>query len=95
MSGEWNGETYDFKEVVDRAMLCDPDILVTHAPPAGILDDRAHGGGISELTNYLSYREHSVKAHFFGHIHETGGRVVEKMGIKFINGAGRVLVHNI
>ncbi|NBR00758.1 MAG: hypothetical protein EBT79_10020 [Actinobacteria bacterium] len=95
MDGEWVGEAHDLSEVVDRAMDADPTVLLTHAPPAGILDDdgmgaHGHGGGVSPLTTALTWRPHRVVAHLFGHIHEHGGRQVEEMGIRFVNGAGCV-----
>lgn len=98
IQGEWNGET----RVSDLSKLCgevfdsNPDVLVTHAPPAGILDvdDGAHGG-ISPLTNMLTYTDHKVKAHFFGHVHEKGGMSTEKVGVKFYNGANHTLFHKL
>lgn len=92
MRGEWNGECRDFSDIVDRTFNSDPEIIVTHAPPAGILDDdglgaQGHGYGISALTNSLMYRPNQVRAHLFGHIHEHGGEDVKKFGIHFINGA--------
>ena len=92
MIGEWNGECRDFSDIVDRTFDSDPEILVTHAPPAGILDDDGmgkygHGGGIPQLTSALAYRPHRVRAHFFGHIHEQGGKHFQKLGVHFFNGA--------
>ena len=94
--GEWNGETVngDFGPIVEKALGANPDVLVTHAPPAGILDDKTHGGGISPLTTALTWQPHNVIAHFFGHIHETQGSVTE-MGIRFINGAEKALTHTL
>ncbi len=96
MMGEWNGETYapDFDGIVDAAMASDPDVLVTHAPPAGILDDQAHGGGVGQIANALTWHPHKVTTHFFGHIHEAQGSVTE-MGIRFINGAGKAIFHTL
>jgi Icc-related predicted phosphoesterase len=96
MAGEWNGETHAFNEIVDATFQAQPDVLVTHAPPAGVLDTCPdHGGGIAALMTALCYQAHEVKAHFFGHIHEFGGQVVEEMGIQFANGAGKAIVHTI
>lgn len=62
------------------------DILITHGPPAGILD-RPHdqpGAGCADLLK----RVHQVRPryHIFGHIHEGYG-MVEKNGTIFINAA--------
>ncbi len=95
MEGEWVGESHDLSDVVARAMDADPTVLLTHAPPAGILDDdgmgtMGHGGGVSPLTTALTWRPHRIVAHLFGHIHQHSGRDVEEMGIRFYNGAEKV-----
>lgn len=92
IAGEWNGETVDFQHIVDRTFEADPDILLTHAPPAGILDHDHfdHGYGVRNLTQALTYRPHRITAHFFGHMHERGGQDTEEMGIRFYNGATKV-----
>jgi Icc-related predicted phosphoesterase len=92
LAGEWVGEVMDFQDIVQRTMELDPDILLTHAPPAGILDDDlegeyGHGVGVTAQTQWYSYREHRVTHHFFGHIHAQGGKTHEEMGVKFINSA--------
>ena len=94
IQGEWAGETHkaDFAPIVEKAMSANPDILVTHAPPAGILDDDGcgafgHGFGIGALTTALTYGEHRVQAHLFGHIHAQGGKSIEELGVKFFNGS--------
>lgn len=94
LAGEWAGEVADMAPAVERALACNPDILVTHAPPAGILDDE-EGYGVRALTSALSYTEHHVKAHFFGHCHNNGGQAVTEMGIYFANGAGCCRLHTI
>ncbi len=88
--GEWNGETHDLSDLVRNAIGADPDVLVTHAPPAGILDTRKYRGGIEGLAMALNYQPHRIKYHFFGHIHENGGKAVDEMGIKFVNGANHI-----
>ena len=95
MNGEWVGEAHDLSDVVAQAIDADPTVLLTHAPPAGILDDdgmgsHGHGGGVSPLTTALTWRPHRIAAHLFGHIHEHGGKQVDEMGIRFVNGAGFV-----
>ena len=97
IAGEWMGEVHDTAAHVERAMSCDPEILVTHAPPGGILDktNDGTGYGIPSLTTWLSYRPHSVRAHFFGHAHMQGGQDTEEMGIRFFNGACHMKVHEV
>jgi Icc-related predicted phosphoesterase len=89
IAGEWMGETHDLKAVVDATMACDPDIIVTHAPPAGVLDG-AEGYGILALSFALCYRTHRVTHHLFGHCHDSGGQIVTECGITFSNAAGHV-----
>jgi len=92
IAGEWTGEEFDLRPFVEKALACDPNVLVTHAPPGGILDE---GYGISELTTPLFYGEHRITHHFFGHSHYAGGLVLEEGGIKFVNGAGHCIVHEV
>lgn len=90
IAGEWAGETHDLSSFVEKAFSCDPTILVTHAPPAGILDaDHAEVGGygIGSLATNLFYGQHRVTHHFFGHAHKGCG-IRDEGGITFINGAG-------
>lgn len=86
MIGEWCGEEDDLRPFVEKAFKCDPDILVTHVPPNGILDGY-DGYGCKELTSALFYQDHRITHHFFGHCHEDGGGLVEKGGVVFVNSA--------
>lgn len=55
----------------------DTDILITHTPPAGHLDDSAHwtGGGCSALGEALSLTQPLL--HVCGHCHEgRGGKII-------------------
>ena len=47
----------------------DIDILVTHYPPYGILDE---GMGSTEILNFVLHSQ--PKYHLFGHIHSTAGQ---------------------
>lgn len=49
------------------------DILITHGPPHGVLDETSRGvkAGCEELAQRLA--QLSVKLHLFGHIHEAYG----------------------
>ena len=78
--GEWNGETHDLSNLVRNA---------------GILDTRQYRGGIEGLTMALNYQPHRIKYHFFGHIHGNGGKAVDEMGIKFVNGANHIRLWGI
>ena len=63
----------------------DTDVLITHGPPKGILDETVHGRlhvGCGHLLKKVL--EIKPKVHVFGHIHEARG-VHEEAGIKFIN----------
>lgn len=91
IAGEWEGEVHDLRPAVDRAFECNPDILVTHGPPAGILDG-PNGYGSAPLATALTWRAGNIKAHLFGHVHETGGTIIEEMGITFSNAANHCQV---
>ena len=95
--GEWAGETFepDFDEILAETMASEPDVLVTHAPPSGTLNPQECDYGIRALTQHLAFRPHRVRWHFFGHDHEAGGKQVEEMGIRFINGAQHALIHEL
>jgi len=60
------------------------DILITHGPPNGILDQTPQGdfAGCEELRRKIE--EIRPKAHIFGHIH-CGYGMTERFGVKFIN----------
>jgi Icc-related predicted phosphoesterase len=62
------------------------DILITHGPPFGILDAVKYGSdmgvGCSNLSGRIS--ERNIKAHFFGHIHESYGHVLDN-GTHYFN----------
>lgn len=89
--GEWAGETElaEFKDIINTAMAHNPDILVTHSPPGGILDNATDGGtwGVPAITSYLMNVPHNVKVHLFGHVHGDGGKQVFEGDIQFSNAA--------
>ncbi len=60
------------------------DLLITHGPPYGILDQVANEQhvGCKDLLNTI--KELKPKVHVFGHIHESYG-TTKNLGIKFIN----------
>lgn len=63
----------------------DTNILITHAPPAGILDKTLEGEstGCELLLDKLNSLQ-QLKMHIFGHIHEDYGVKLEK-NITFVN----------
>lgn len=66
----------DIKEYWDK-IPNDTDVLITHGPPMGILD-QIHSSATEYLgCSYLFARiqELNLKAHFFGHIHGGNGRI--------------------
>ncbi len=60
------------------------DILVTHGPPAGILDLTVNGDlcGCADLRQRIA--EVRPRLHVFGHIHEAYGRI-EQDGTTYVN----------
>lgn len=77
IDGEWNNESVptDLRRATYDLFDQNPDVIVSHSPPAGIL---AGPYGSEPLTNCLSYRDHNVKAVLFGHAHEDGGKLIEE-----------------
>jgi len=68
----------------------DTDILITHTPPFGILDECSKGRvGSNELRSLILSRRRmpKLKLHVFGHIHEMGGCMFESSLCKFVNAA--------
>lgn len=93
IGGRWNREAFvpELQDLSHRTLTVgDPDVLLTHAPPGHILGGVHPGNG--PLLTALSRLPHRVRVHLFGHIHETGGRMVEHMGIRFYNSATTVQV---
>lgn len=65
----------------------DLDVLITHGPPLGILDQTAPGEphlGCAELLDAV--RQKKPRVHIFGHIHGGAG-AFESEGTRFINAA--------
>ncbi len=62
------------------------DVLITHTPPAGILDVSSHGLVLG--CPYLAARstELSHRTHCFGHVHASSG-VLERDGVTYVNAA--------
>ena len=62
----------------------DTDVLITHTPPVGVLDESSRG--LTLGCPYLAENIDRVKPrlHCFGHVHHSSG-VVEKYGRTYIN----------
>jgi Icc-related predicted phosphoesterase len=83
------GFNYDRGPVIDAIWEKIPentDILITHGPPFGVLDSVKYGSTIGVGCSNLSGRisERNIKAHFFGHIHESYGHN-EAHGVHYFN----------
>lgn len=62
----------------------DTDILITHGPPYGILDDTARGERVGCEDLLSRVEEIRPRLHLFGHIHEAYGQLTQK-GTKYVN----------
>lgn len=91
IEGTWMGEETQrgLTPLAYRALASGPDVLVTHAPPRGVLDEGEEGYGVDALAEFLPDPRirGKVRHHFFGHVHATGGQDQEKWGIQFHNSA--------
>lgn len=89
--GRWQGEVPEsrLRELSELALAADPDVLVTHAPPYGILDGLAGNDhiGIGPLATKLATVPHKIKLHAFGHVHEHGGEMLRMGDTLFSNAA--------
>ena len=89
--GRWSDEL-DAAEFDARVRRLPPDldVLLTHAPPEGILDAiPGESIGSPSLRGYVARHDPAappLKAHLFGHIHEAKGRL-ELGGTVFSNAA--------
>lgn len=64
----------------------DIDVLITHCPPAGILDITRRGEPVGSYELFDKVIQTSVKLHCFGHIHNGYG-ILERHNKTFINGS--------
>lgn len=60
------------------------DILITHGPPAGILDQVVRGERVGCADLAAAIRERKPRVHVFGHIHEAYGQH-EQDGVRYLN----------
>jgi Icc-related predicted phosphoesterase len=75
-------------EEVANKIPSNTEILITHGPPFGILDQTYDGrhAGSSALRRKVQQLP-KLKIHCFGHIHERGGRSHVDGGVIFVNAA--------
>jgi Icc-related predicted phosphoesterase len=112
-----NGLVGDWADEMTKDQLFDQvgmlskqlDILVTHAPPQGIMDKvgaygRGPNVGVDALSTYITeqlYNDGPLRLHCFGHIHECFGTMTKgsklfegKSGITFSNAATGYIVYD-
>lgn len=69
-----------------EAMPDDTDVLVTHGPPAGVLDETSRGESVGDEALWQRVRQVEPALHIFGHVHESRGQ--RDVGhTRFINAA--------
>lgn len=97
MVGEWSDELEHsaWQEATQR-LPTDLDVLVTHSPPEGILDEYyGEHIGSGHLARYVGLKNHGLKLNCFGHVHNQGGKVEETGGCLFSNAATTVNVFDL
>jgi len=85
MDGRWRGECRDFSGLIRETFASPPDVLVTHGPPAEVLESELDFGIPGLLTALRGSPR--TRLHFFGHDHRRGGETTEAHGVRFFNGA--------
>lgn len=60
------------------------DVLITHGPPAGLLDRTSRGDDVGCADLLAAVQRTKPRLHVFGHIHEGYG-TVERDGTRFVN----------
>lgn len=75
-------ESEHFRRSWENAPVC--DLLVTHGPPLGVLDEVDNGLRVGEKHMMDYVLRSRPKAHVFGHIHESFGYSF-KFGVNFYN----------
>jgi Icc-related predicted phosphoesterase len=94
--GRWKGEVERIKlsSLANIIMADSPDVLLTHAPPRGIMDrtDAGEHSGNEPLAIAMASHPHNVKLHCFGHVHECGGEQETHGSTLFSNAATKLNV---
>ncbi len=96
--GEWSDELRggEFSELAQFLPRTQLDILITHAPPLGILDvlgpgysDPNQHVGVSAIVNFITEQcmtNHNFFMHLFGHVHGSKG-IRKENNLTFSNAA--------
>jgi len=63
----------------------DTDVIITHGPPYGVLDETLRGEKVGCYDLGLAVIKIEPRYHIFGHIHLEGGKAVFQNGTTFIN----------
>lgn len=63
------------------------DILISHGPPHGILDQNSDGDSVGSKALLKRIQQVKPKLVVFGHIHEQGGKQVTIDGTTYVNAA--------
>lgn len=90
-------------QVYKNLLANNPDILITHCPPNGILDTNAERIPIhvgcpmlrTLLVHQLDKPDNKLKLHCFGHIHESSGVYIDSNGMIYSNAACRTNYFNL
>lgn len=91
--GEWS---YDFSEDEARGLLqscLQPDVLVSHSPPRGVLDQSSSGAHLGSVAVLEAISRCQPQLVVCGHIHASAGGVEESGGAIVVNAgpAGLIL----
>lgn len=67
------------------------DIMITHGPPAGVLDTVVHGGSVGCEGLFAAVKRARPRVHVFGHIHEGYGALRGEWGPDMTLGGTKVV----
>lgn len=67
------------------------DIMITHGPPAGVLDSVVHGGSVGCEGLFAAVKRARPRVHVFGHIHEGYGALRGEWGPDMTLGGTKVV----
>ena len=96
--GEWNYEVSEAEIDYHLSNLKSVDVLVTHCPPLGVLDDANRGLGsrlgrsIGSKAIHAHVEQKQPRWHLCGHVHECGGSEVLLGKTRVVNSAGHAQV---